>query len=130
MQLVPPHDLDEVLHLGDGDCLGRQHKKARRANREIGCNKNQIRFSSSAVRETRFPAKEAGYSDWSRSPLDRTRLPHPVDDSLAILVACRAGLKRLEAGVECDLLDDPGIWAELKSAAWAEAIRQNSLHMP
>jgi hypothetical protein len=36
-------------------------------------------------------------------------------------VAYRAALKRLEAGVEGDLFDNPVLWAELKSAAWAEA---------
>jgi hypothetical protein len=38
-----------------------------------------------------------------------------------ICLAYRAALKRLEAGVEVDLFDDPVLWAELKSVAWAEA---------
>jgi hypothetical protein len=38
-----------------------------------------------------------------------------------ILFAYRAALKRLEARVEGDLFEDPVLWAELKSAAWAEA---------
>jgi hypothetical protein len=44
-----------------------------------------------------------------------------VGRAIVIFVAYRAALKRLEAGVEDDLFDDPVFWAELKSAAWAEA---------
>jgi hypothetical protein len=38
-----------------------------------------------------------------------------------ILFAYRAALRRPEGGVEGDLFDDPVLWAELKSVAWAEA---------
>jgi hypothetical protein len=41
--------------------------------------------------------------------------------AIVIFVAYRAALKRLAAGVEGDLFDDPVLWAELKSVAWAEA---------
>jgi hypothetical protein len=44
-----------------------------------------------------------------------------VGRPIVTLVAYRAALKRLEAGVKGDLFDDPVLWAELKSAAWAEA---------
>lgn len=40
---------------------------------------------------------------------------------ILILVAYRAALRRLEASVEGNLFDDPVLWAELKSVAWAEA---------
>jgi len=43
---------------------------------------------------------------------------------IVVLVVYRAALKRLEARVERDLFDDPVLWAELKSVAWAEATRQ------
>jgi len=42
---------------------------------------------------------------------------------IVILVANRAALKRFETRVKGDLFDDPVFWAELKSAAWAEATR-------
>ena len=45
----------------------------------------------------------------------------PVGRAVFILLAYRAALKRLEAGVVGDLFDAPVLWAELKSAAWAEA---------
>jgi hypothetical protein len=41
--------------------------------------------------------------------------------AVVILVAYRVALNRLEAGVEGDLFDEPVLWAELKSVAWAEA---------
>jgi hypothetical protein len=44
-----------------------------------------------------------------------------VGKAIIILVAYRAALKRLEAGAENNLFDDPVRWAELKSVAWAEA---------
>lgn len=44
-----------------------------------------------------------------------------IGKPIATLVAYRAAVKRLEAGVKGDLFDDPVLWAELKSAAWAEA---------
>jgi hypothetical protein len=44
-----------------------------------------------------------------------------VGRAIVTFVAYRAALKRLEAGVEGDLFDNPVLWAELKSAAWAEA---------
>jgi hypothetical protein len=44
-----------------------------------------------------------------------------ISRGIVILFSYRAALKRLEAGVEGDLFDDPLLWAELKSAAWAEA---------
>ena len=37
-----------------------------------------------------------------------------------MLVAYRVALKRLEARVEGNLFDEPVLWAELKSVAWAE----------
>ena len=40
--------------------------------------------------------------------------------AIVILVAYRAALKRLEAG-ERNLFDQPVLWAEIKSRAWAEA---------
>jgi len=44
-----------------------------------------------------------------------------IDKAIVILVAYRAARKRLEAAVEGDLFDDPVVWAEIKSIAWAEA---------
>ena len=44
-----------------------------------------------------------------------------IGRGIVILFAYRAALKRLEAGVEGDLFDEPVLWAELKSVAWAEA---------
>ena len=44
-----------------------------------------------------------------------------IGRGIVILFAYRAALKRLEAGVEGDLFDDPVLWAELKWVAWAEA---------
>lgn len=44
-----------------------------------------------------------------------------VGKAIVILVAYRAALKRLEAGVEGNLFDEPVLWAEIKSMAWAEA---------
>ncbi len=44
-----------------------------------------------------------------------------VGRTIVILVAYRAAVKRLEAGVEGNLFDEPVLWAELNSAAWAEA---------
>ena len=44
-----------------------------------------------------------------------------VGKAIVILVAYRAALKRLEAGVERNLFDEPVLWAEIKSVAWAEA---------
>jgi hypothetical protein len=41
--------------------------------------------------------------------------------AIVIIIAYRAALKRLEAGVEGNLFDEPVLWAELKSMAWAEA---------
>jgi hypothetical protein len=49
---------------------------------------------------------------------------------IVILIAYRAALKRLEASVDVDLFDDPVLWAELKSVAWAEATRQEWLRIP
>jgi hypothetical protein len=46
-----------------------------------------------------------------------------------ILVAYRAALKRLKAGVKGDLFDDPVLWAEFKSVAWAEATGETP-HIP
>jgi len=46
-----------------------------------------------------------------------------------ILVAYWAALSRLEAGVKGSLFDQPVLWAELKSAAWAEATGQDT-HIP
>jgi len=48
---------------------------------------------------------------------------------VVVLFAYRAALNRLEASVEGDLFDDPVLWAELKSVAWAEATREES-HIP
>jgi hypothetical protein len=44
-----------------------------------------------------------------------------VGKAIVILVAYRAALKRIEAGVEGNLFDEPVLWAEIKSMAWAEA---------
>ncbi len=44
-----------------------------------------------------------------------------IGKAIVILVAYRAARKRLEAAVEGDLFDDPVVWAEIKSIAWAEA---------
>ena len=44
-----------------------------------------------------------------------------VGKAIVILVAYRAALKRLEAGVEGNLFDEPVLSAEIKSMAWAEA---------
>jgi hypothetical protein len=44
-----------------------------------------------------------------------------IGEAVVILVAYRAARKRLEAVVEGDLFDDPVLWAEIKSIAWAEA---------
>ena len=41
--------------------------------------------------------------------------------AIVILGAYRVALKRLEAGAEANLFDEPVLWAELKSVAWAEA---------
>ena len=43
-----------------------------------------------------------------------------VGKAIVILAAYRAALKRLEAR-EGDLFDEPVLWAEIKSVAWAEA---------
>jgi hypothetical protein len=48
----------------------------------------------------------------------------------SLFVAYRAALKRLEAGADENLFDDPVLWPELKSAAWDGATRQNSPHIP
>jgi len=44
-----------------------------------------------------------------------------LGEAVILLVAYRAARKRLEARVGGDLFDEPVLWAELKSAAWAEA---------
>lgn len=44
-----------------------------------------------------------------------------VGKAIFVLLAYRAALRRLEAGVEGDLFDQPILWAEMKSMAWAEA---------
>jgi hypothetical protein len=44
-----------------------------------------------------------------------------ISNAILTPVAYRAALKRLEAGVEGNLFDQPVLWAELKSAAWAQA---------
>jgi hypothetical protein len=44
-----------------------------------------------------------------------------IGEAIAILVAYRTARKRLEAAVQGDLFDDPALWAEIKSVAWAEA---------
>jgi hypothetical protein len=44
-----------------------------------------------------------------------------IGKAIVIIVAYRVALKRLEAGVEGNLFDEPVLWAELKSVAWAEA---------
>jgi hypothetical protein len=44
-----------------------------------------------------------------------------VGEAIFVRIAYRAALKRLEAGAEGNLFDQPVLWAELKSVAWAEA---------
>jgi hypothetical protein len=44
-----------------------------------------------------------------------------VGEAIFVRIAYRAALKRLEAGAEGNLFDQPVLWAELKSGAWAEA---------
>jgi hypothetical protein len=44
-----------------------------------------------------------------------------VGRAVFIRVAYWAALRRLEAGVEGNLFDEPVLWAEIKSMAWAEA---------
>jgi hypothetical protein len=43
-----------------------------------------------------------------------------VGKAIVVFAAYRAALKRLEAR-EANLFDEPVLWAEIKSAAWAEA---------
>jgi hypothetical protein len=44
-----------------------------------------------------------------------------ISNVIVTPVAYRAALKRLEAGVEGNLFDQPVLWVELKSVAWDEA---------
>jgi hypothetical protein len=45
-----------------------------------------------------------------------------IHRALGVLAAYRAALSRLEAEAGGDLFDRPALWAELKSAAWGEAL--------
>ena len=44
-----------------------------------------------------------------------------IGNAIVIIIAYRVAWKRLEAGFEGNLFDEPVLWAELKSVAWAEA---------
>jgi hypothetical protein len=44
-----------------------------------------------------------------------------IGAAIVMLVAYRAARNRLEARIQGELFDDPVLWAEVKSVAWAEA---------
>ena len=78
------------------------------------------------------PASESLANAGGQIPVG-ARLVHSATSSflrpIVILLAYRAALKRLKAGVKGDLFDDPVLWAELKSVAWAEATGETA-HIP
>jgi len=45
-----------------------------------------------------------------------------IREAFAVVEAYQVALKRLEARAGGDLFDRPVLWAELKSAAWREAL--------
>ena len=60
-------------------------------------------------------------SDVSRVGLAVRSAASGVGKAIVMLFAYREARKRLEARAPGDLFDNPVLWAEIKSAAWAEA---------